>query len=513
MAGLPARLWPDDIFGADHSAGDVTQRSVRGSVTTFGAQGARFVLQTLTTVVLARLLSPDDFGLVAMVALVMGFAQVFKDAGLSTATIQRPSITEDQVSALFWVNIAVSVALMMVVSISSPLVAAFFHRPELVPVTVALSVTFFVGGLSIQHDALLRRRLQFGALAVIQVVSQLTNLVVAVTVAMMPSTQKYWALVAGALASTACATVLTFYYCPLVPSRARKGSGVRAILSFGGQLMTFEFVNYFARNLDNLLVGRSLGSSPLGLYSKAYQLFMLPITQIRTPLSQVALPALSRLRGEGERYRRFYVRIVEVTAALTVPLTVYCLIEASFLVRVLLGGQWMGAVRTFQILAIAGIVQPTASTVGLVMVSQGRADRQLKNGLVNSLVLALAFVIGLPFGIEGVAAGFTVGSLIVVVPMLYYGFHETPIRVGDFARSVWPSVLAGVISGGLGLLAGVAAGRESAWGHIALASVFVLAYMAFTLPRRSVQEGIQVVRSAWVERVEVDPLPEVSPHT
>lgn len=480
------------------------QRSVRGGVSSLTAQVTRFVLQTLTTVVLARLLSPDDFGLVAMVAVVVGFAQIFKDAGLSTVTVQRDSITRQQVSALFWANLGLSVALMLSLSILAPVVARFFRSPELVPITIAISTTFLINGLALQHDALLRRRLKFGAIATIQIVSQAASLVVAVLVASSLSSDRYWALIAGTLTSAVLSTVLTYYFCPWIPGKPQRGNGLRSMLLFGGHLMGFEFVNYFARNLDNLLIGRVLGAGPLGLYSKAYQLFMLPIVQIRTPLSQVALPILSRLRNDPERYRRFYARLVEITAVLTVPITVYCVIEAPFLIRVLLGEQWLGAVRTFQILALAGIIQPTSSTVGLVMISQGRADRQLKMGVVNTLVMVIAYAIGLSYGIEGVAVGFTVGSYVVMAPSLHYGFSETPVHGVDVVNALWPCVVSGLLAGSVGILSRYVVGGDSVWAHLALAVTFTVSYVALTLARSSVRQSIRMVRAAWLGRAAPD---------
>ena len=220
-------------------------------------------------------------------------------------------------------------------------------------------------------------------------------------------------------------------------------------------MTAFDFANYFARTADNILVGRFLGADALGLYSRAYSLFMLPISQIRGPLFQVAMPALSTLRVEPERFRRYFSRVLDLTAVLTVPLGVCCVLEADFIVEVFLGSQWTSLVGTFRILAIAGIIQPTASTAGLVLISRGHTARQLRLGLANSAVVVVGFVAGLPFGIEGVASGYVIMSYIMAVPAVCYSFAGSPVAFSDFARAMWPPILFAAVAAGLAMGASI----------------------------------------------------------
>jgi PST family polysaccharide transporter len=370
-------------------------------------------------------------------------------------------------------------------------VARFYGEGELAPITAVLSVTFLVGGVTIQHDALLRRHLRFRALVAVQLLSQVANL--AVAVAMAANGAGYWALVGGALAATLSASLLTLLFCPFVPRRPRRGVGIRSMLVFGGHVTGFSVINYFGRNTDNILVGRFLGPTQLGLYSRAYSLFMVPITQIRAPISQVALPVLSSLVAEPERYRRYYLRLLEAVTLLAAPATVYCVLEAEFLVRLLLGPDWAGVVPVFRILAVAGMVQPMASTVGLVFVSLGHADRQLKNGAVNSAVAVVAFCLGLPFGIEGVAAFYAVSSYLVLVPMLRYAFRGSPVRTADFAFTVW-FPLAAALGAGLAVLViqRLVGNAGSPW-HVVVAVLFFGAYAALVLSRRSARESLKAL--------------------
>ena len=217
---LVTRLSPETMFEAERPS-DITGRSIRGSGVTFTSQIIRFMMQTASTVVLARLLTPDDYGIVAMAAVVIGFAQVFASAGLSAATVQREHITREQIDSLFWVNLAVSGVIAGAVLASAPLVAAFYRSPPLVAVTAALAASFVITGVVIQHDALLRRHMEFRSLAFIQVGAQSFSIVVTLALALFG--YGYWALVAGTLSSALAGSVLTVYYCPFVPRRPRRG--------------------------------------------------------------------------------------------------------------------------------------------------------------------------------------------------------------------------------------------------------------------------------------------------
>jgi PST family polysaccharide transporter len=481
---------------------DLAQKAVRGGAVTFVVQGGKFVLQTGTTIVLARIISPSDFGLIGMVAVVVGFAQTFKDAGLSNATIQRAVVSRDQVDTLFWFNVLFSMALAVAVMLSAPLVADFYGRPELTGITVALSLSILASGISVQHDALLRRYMQFTSIGITQILSQTAYLAVAVCMALLG--YGYWAIVGGTLAAAVAGSALTFYYCPIPPRRPRRVSGVVEMLKFGGQLSSFEFVNYFTRNMDNVLVGRFLGADALGLYSRAYQLFLLPITQIRTPILQVAMPLLSSMADQRERLRRNYIDVVSLTALLTVPIALYCFVEADFLVRVLLGPTWLGSVATFRILSLVGLIQPSASTVGIVMQVCGRADRQFKFGLVTAVFVVAAFSVGLRFGIEGVATGYVIASYVLTIPMLEYGFRDTAIRVRDYFTAVLPSLGFGVLSG-LGLFTALhVLASQALWLHASAGLGFFALYGFLALQVSSIRALAARMLRSW----RTDPEPQ-----
>ncbi|MBN2133910.1 MAG: lipopolysaccharide biosynthesis protein [Sedimentisphaerales bacterium] len=469
-------------------------------MTTLTAQVVRFVLQLAGTMVLARLLIPSDYGVIGMVMVVVSFAVMFKDAGLTMATVQRETISHEQISTLFWLNVLISILLTLGVLIGSPVVAWFYGKPELTAITAALSLSFLVSGLSIQHQALLRRHMQFGTLAVIQIASYFANLVVTILLAL--AGWRYWALVGGTLTTALSGTLLTWMFCPWLPGRMHRGTGVRDMLKFGGHLTGFNFVGYFSRNTDNILIGRFLGADALGLYAKAYQLFMLPIGQIAVPMTQVAVPVLSTLRNQPERYTKYYQRLLDIMASLVMPVTVYCAIEANFLIRVLLGPTWVGAVSVFRILAVAGFIQAIAGTRGLVLLSCGLSRRYFYWGLFNAILCVASFIVGLPFGIEGVAVSYTIANYVILLPSLFFCFFHTPVTVALFMKTLVPSfVISGAAAAGLAYVKWTYS-TDTVMAHALYAGVFVVVYGGLAYRRQSIRETLSLILKQFAYKKE-----------
>ena len=483
------RLTPETIFISDNLSQDLAEKSVRGGMATMGSQGVSFVLRMASTMVLARLLTPSDYGLIGMVTVVVNFATMFKDAGLSMATVQKDNISHEQISTLFWINVLISIVLGVCVLVGSPLVAAFYGKPELTAVTAVFSISFIPSGLSIQHAALLRRHMRFGSLAVVQIAAQVISLAVAILLALYG--WRYWALVGGSLTTAFATVVLTFFFCPWVPGRMRKGTGVRKMLKFGGHLTGFNFINYFSRNADSILIGRFIGADALGLYTKAYQLFMMPISQIRAPITNVAMPVLSSLKDQPERYVKYYQRLIDIMATLTIPLTLYCFVEAEFLIGLVLGAQWLGAVPVFRVLAVAGVLQSITSTAGLVQLSFGYSARYFKWGVVGAFVFVGSFIIGLPYGIVGVATSYACANLLITFPTLFYCYHKTPVSVSLFLRTlIMPLLISGVAAGSL--IAIKLLTDNSILNHLFALCIFSFVYGGLSICRKPVRETVKL---------------------
>lgn len=434
------RLTRDVLFNAGYLSQDLAQKSVRGGMTTISAQVIQFVLGTTSTVVLARLLTPEDFGLIAMVTVVVGFAAMFKDAGLSMATIQKDSISHEQISTLFWINIIISVFLGMCVLVASPLVAKFYGRPELTTVTAVLSISFIIRGLMIQHQALLRRHMKFATLAVIQITSQIITLVVTIVLALFG--WRYWALVGGSISTALSETILTLFLCPWVPGRMKKGTGIRDMLKFGGHLTGFSFVNYFARNADNILIGRYIGADALGFYSKAYQILMLPIRMLSGPLGAVAIPTLSRLATDYKKLHRYYLHILYMLSLVASPIAAVFYISSKDVINIVLGPNWSPVADVFKLLAIGGIVQPLYSTQSWLHIVSGRADRVFIWGIIGTPIIVSSFLIGLIWGIKGVAFCYSLAILITTFASLGYAGSSVNLPLRKMVAVIFRPIIA-----------------------------------------------------------------------
>jgi PST family polysaccharide transporter len=434
-----------EYFDTEHLTDAIGARTARGGVVTIVSHGLKFALSIVATAVLARLLTPHDYGLIGMVAVFTGFVAMFKDLGLSLATVQRPEITGEQISTLFWVNVTISAAITVLMVVLAPLIGWFYSEPRLVLITIVTATGFLFGGLAVQHEALLKRQMRFYALSVIAFASMMIGYIVGIILAWRGAS--YWSLVFSQLALLASNTLGVWFTCRWRPGRPRRNSGVRSMLSFGGNIMGYSLINYISKNCDNLVVGRAFGPQLLGLYAKAVQLLTLPTDQINEPISTVTIPALSRLADSPERYRQAYLRIMEKVILVTMPAVMLMLATADWLVLIILGPQWVESASIFVYLGIAGLFQPVFATGGWLLVSQGRVRDMLRWSLINAPISVLSILAGVPWGVTGVAASFSIGRVFVALPLLFWFVGRTgPVRMSDFYRLLAPFTGASVCS-------------------------------------------------------------------
>ena len=430
----------EQYFNTEHLKADLKGRSVRGGAVTMAAQVSKFILQMGSTVVLARLLAPEDYGLIGMVTVVIGFAGLFKDLGLSTATIQKAEINHKQVSTLFWINLAISCVTALVVAALAPAVALFYKEPRLTWITLALASSFIFSGLTVQHQALLQRQMNFTSLAKITIISMLVGVVTAIISAWYGL--GYWALVLMQIATAIANAVGVWAACSWQPGVPLLRSGIRSMLIFGGNVTGFNIVNYFSRNLDNVLIGKYWGPQELGIYAKAYQLVLLPIQQINSPITNVALPALSSLQSEPEKYRKYYYKAILSISTLGMPMTGFLLVSADKVILTLLGKQWLDAVLIFQLLMPAAFNATIGIGQGWAYQSLGMVDRQLRWGIVSSIINVVLFAIGVRWGAIGVAAAYGLSRPIFLVAGFIYCFKGTPLRLTELARTLFQPTFA-----------------------------------------------------------------------
>lgn len=475
----------------EHLKANIKALSVRGGAAAGAAQAITFVIQMASTVVLARLLAPADFGVIAMVTAVAGFAGMLKGLGLSTVTVQKAEISHQQISNLFWINTAVNLTIALTVVAFAPLISWFYGDPRLSAITVALSFPLVFSGLSVQHVALLQRQMRFSTLGAVQIISSLVGVISAVSAAFLGG--GYWSLVIMQLVTSFASMIGVWFVCRWWPCRPAKRSGLRGMLAFGADLTAVNVLNYFARNLDNILIGWRWGAEVLGFYNKAYTLMMLPLTQVNSPVSSIAVPALSRLVDDPVRYRQYYLRAVSLIAFVTMPGMVFLVVMSKQVVLIVLGPQWVEASRIFMILAIAAIVQPISNSADWLFISQGRSGNMLKWGVIWSFITLAAFVIGLPWGAIGVAICYSASNWAAAPFLFWFIGRKGPVSAKHVWTTIWPFFWASLCVAGALLLFQAYVPQPNLLFDLLIAllitaSVSLLALLPFACGRRHINE-------------------------
>jgi O-antigen/teichoic acid export membrane protein len=435
---------------AQPAAADLKRKSVVGGVAAVSAHGAGFVVQSATTMVLARLLSPQDFGLQGMVVVVTGFLALFRDAGLSMATIQRLEVTHEQTSTLFWINVAIGAILAALCATSAPLIAAFYHEPRLYWIAVVSGANFLVNGLGAQHGALLARAMRFVTTAKIGVLSLIAGSAVGIVMALLGC--RYWSLVGMALAISIVSTAAVWLAVPWRPGPPRLGSGIRSMLHFGGLATCNSVVVFLAWNAEKLLLGRFWGANALGLYGRAFQLVTLPVQQLNVALGGVAFPALSRIQHDAKRLASSFLRGYSMVVSLTVPIAISCTLFSEEIVRIVLGAKWMEVAPIVRLLAPVALVFAVANPLSWLVLSTGRVRRALAMSSAMTPLVILAIVLGLGHGPKGVALGYSLAMSLLIIPIAAWSKLGTEVTWADLWEATKPPFLSGLFAAAAGLL-------------------------------------------------------------
>lgn len=442
------------------------RKSVRGGAAVILGQGAGMALQLGTTFVLARLLSPSDFGLQGMVFTLTAVLSLFRDAGLSTASVQRDNLTQEQISNLFWINVAIGAVLMVLIVALAPFLAKFYREPRLVWITIASSTIFLFSSLSVQHNALLNRSMRFGTTVTIDILNAVIGAVVAIGMAALGF--GYWSLICQNISLAVVATVATWIAMPWLPGKPSRMSDVRPLVRFGGTVTLNSVVVYFAYNADKILLGRFWGANALGIYGRAYQLINLPVQQLWSAVGRVAVPVLSRMQNDAAMLHRSYLRFHSVVISMTIPIVFSCALFADEIVRVVLGAKWAACVLILRLLAPTAFVLAVIDPLDWLLWATGMVGRNLKIGLLITPVVILGVIAGLHHGAPGVALGYSTAMILLLGPVLAWAKHKTGITTRDYWDLIKRPALAGIVGASAGWLARLAF-------HAALAPVFLLA--------------------------------------
>jgi O-antigen/teichoic acid export membrane protein len=442
----------------EHTMKDLKEKTIRGGLARLLAQGANFVLRLGSLMVLARLLGPKDFGLVGMVTAFTGVLALFRDFGLSSAAVQRTTVTEEQISTLFWINMLVG-ALTGLLSVAlAPAIAAFYHEPRLFGVTAVLATGFLINGAGVQHGALLQRQMRFTALAVINTVSLIVSTAIAIGGAM--AGYGYWSLVAMTVAFPLTTTIGYWLATAWFPGRPHRRAGIRSMMRYGGILTLNGLILYVASNLDKILLGRFWGADALGLYGRAYQLINIPTDNLNSAAGEVAFSALSRLQDDPVRLKSYFLKGYALVLALTLPITIACALFADDMIFVFLGPKWMAAASIFRLLAPTILVFAIANPLAWLVCSLGLVARSLKMSFVIVPLMIVGYIIGLSYGPIGVASAYSAVMLLWILPVIAWSVHGTVISFWDVLLTVSRPLASSIVA------AGLAFGVRSVYGQL-----------------------------------------------
>ena len=420
---------------------DIRGRVIRGGAVKLISQLAVTVLRIGYVAVMARLLSPADFGLLAMVTVVTGFLDVFATGGLSSATIQRTDISDEQVSGLFWINVAIGCALSVICLLSGPLIVHLYGEPQVAWIAAALAPIFLINALGVQHGAILMRHLRYEMQSAIDLASQLVSIVVGV--AMAWAGFSYWSLIAAALVVPATSAALVWRAVDWRPQRPGVPAGLGSLLQFGGTVTLNGVVVYLSYNLERALLGRYWGIDALGYYTRGQAVVGMATNSVSSAIGSVAFTALSRLQREPERLKGYFIRAFSLLMGAVVPPTLLCALCATEVVHLLLGPKWSAAIPVVQLLAPSMLVFAVLNSLGPFIVAIGMQNRSLYLGFALAVVMITAYVIGLPYGITGVALSFSVAMCLWMVPHVAWCLHGTNLTVREFFMAAARPMLAG----------------------------------------------------------------------
>jgi len=428
---------------ADPPTAKLKQQSFQSGLVTFAAQPLKLVLGIAATAVLARLVTPADFGLIAMVSPLLALVDSLSNLGLETMTVQQQGLNHRQASAAFWLSLKVNAVVIAAMVAMGPVLAWFYDQPALSGLTLAMAIGAFSLCLSFQHKALLKRQMQFNLLTGIELGALIASTGCAIAAAWLGL--GYWALVLQVVVMQVVQSLAYWVSCGWRPSRekfADEDHSLRTMFSSGAHLTGFRFITRIGMQMDRILVGYISGATALGFYDVAYRWAYFPFMQIYTPMFDVVISSLSRAYSDPVVYRRYCHWGLMSLFALCMPALAFLYITAKEVLLILLGEQWLPAIPLFRLLLIAMFVGSLYRVTKWLYISSGQTKRQLQWGLIHTPVMIAAVAIGANWGAYGIAAGYTVGMCVLTIPSVLFCLTVSPLTLGDFLKAVWPAAIA-----------------------------------------------------------------------
>lgn len=424
---------------------DSERKALQGISWSGISQILRLLINFGITSILARLLQPGDFGLLAMVLVFTNFVIIFQDLGLGAAIVQKKDVTNEQLSSIYILNVICGIFLAIMLSFLAPFIANFYNEPRVSQVLVVLSTTFFISAFGIVQNALLIKELQFKYLAQIEIITSIISGILAICLAYMG--YGVWSLVWKQIFSSTFTTILLLKVSHWKPHISLNYAESRTLLKFGLNLVGFNFVNYFSRNLDNLIIGKFLGSSALGIYSLVYQIMLFPLSNVSSVIRKVMFPYLSNIEDNQNKVQITYLATVRYVALLTFPMMTGLAIVAPQFISIFYGSQWEKAVILIQVLSFVGLIQSISTLNDTIYQSKGRTDIQFYFGLICTIIIAASFIIGIRWNLEGLAIAYAFATLITSYPGFLIVFRLIGLNLNLFLSNIKSITIASMIMG------------------------------------------------------------------
>lgn len=416
--------------------------SVRAAVFTTAAGFTDFAIRIGSTAILARLILPEQFGLVMMATAVIVIADQLRELGLSAATVQQPTISHEEVTNLFWVNVAVSTILALGISGLSPWIAEYYQEPRLSPIICVLATTLLFGGLTVQHQALLTRQLKLGHTGTVRLLSSALSTLLAIALAWFD--YGYWALLWREVARAGFLAAGMWWFLPWTPGWPAWTTDIRSLLRYGSNLTGANILAGVSSGIDRFLLGRLWGASPVAVYRQSFQLVAAPTDQLLSPLYQVTQPTLSMLQNDAPRYRRFFLKLLTLVSSITMPLSLFVAVYADAITAVLLGPVWMGCAPILCVLSFGAFIKQSVGSTSFVLITRGHSSTYLGLTVLHNALFVGCMFIGVQWGVLGVAIAEITTTFLMIAPRLHFNLRGSPVTPIAFLGKLTRPVLASI---------------------------------------------------------------------
>jgi O-antigen/teichoic acid export membrane protein len=459
------------------------------------SQISRQIMGLVTTMTLARILPPSDFGLVGMATIATGFVGVFGDLGTSSAVIQRKNTSDLLLNSLFWINVVIGLLAMLIILVIAPLIASFYQEPRVTLILRVLSLNFVISSLSNIQKAILERNLAFNISAKLEIVVVLSGALIGISSAIKG--WGVWSLVAQSLTVSIISTILLWLVSQWRPKLIFDWKEFQGVSNYSLNLTAFNIFNFFSRNADYILIGRFLGTQDLGYYTLAYRLMLYPLQNISGVISRVMFPTFSKIQDDNPRFRSAYLKANSTIALISFPLMLGLWALADPFVLTFFGQNWKPVILLLMILSPLGMEQSIGTTVGIIYQVKGRTDWMLRWEMGSGILMVISFVIGLRWGIVGVSAAYTIANFSLTYLSLAIPFRLIQLPVRDFLAALSRPLTSSLFM--LGVLLGIKvlmpANLPSVWVLGILAPIGCIVYMlaSWLINREQLQQLLDVV--------------------